>query len=50
MAAKVLSDLFALGMTKIYNFLMLLGISLKMNEEEKDIVTKEMIKGYNFTC
>lgn len=46
----MLSDLYAMGITKIDNFLMLLGIALSMNSEERDIATKEIIRGFNDKC
>ena len=36
---NVLSDLYAMGIEHVDNVLMVLGISLKMNEKEKEVVT-----------
>ena len=45
--ANVLSDVYAMGINRVDNVLMVLGISLQMTEEEREIVTREMIKGFN---
>ena len=36
-----------MGVDRIDNILMILGVSRKMNEEQKEIVTREMIQGFN---
>ena len=36
-----------MGIDRVDNILMVLGISLQMTESERHIVTKEMIKGFN---
>ena len=36
-----------MGIERIDNILMVLGISLEMNEIERKVVTKEMIRGFN---
>jgi selenide,water dikinase len=36
-----------MGISRIDNILMVLGISLEMNEAERHVVTKEMIRGFN---
>ena len=45
--ANVLSDIYAMGVTHIDNVLMILGISSLMTENEKSVITKQMIKGFN---
>jgi len=45
--ANVLSDLYAMGVVNCDNMLMALSVSNGMNVDEKDIVTKLMIKGFN---
>eukprot|EP01129_Flabellula_baltica_P002822 TRINITY_DN12725_c0_g1_i1.p1 TRINITY_DN12725_c0_g1~~TRINITY_DN12725_c0_g1_i1.p1 ORF type:complete len:313 (+),score=77.14 TRINITY_DN12725_c0_g1_i1:184-1122(+) len=45
--ANVLSDLYAMGIVHCDNMLMILSVSTKMTQEEKDIVTTQMIKGFN---
>lgn len=45
-AANVLSDMYACGVSECDNMLMILGVSLGMSQEDQDIVTKEMIKGF----
>lgn len=44
---NVLSDIYAMGVTKIDNILMILGVSLQMKENEREIITREMMKGFN---
>lgn len=44
--ANVLSDLYAMGITECDNMLMLLSVSQKMNEEEREKVMPLMIKGF----
>lgn len=48
--ANVLSDIYAMGVTHIDNVLMILGVSKMMKEIEKEITTREMIKGFNDAC
>lgn len=43
----MLSDVYAMGIDRVDHMLMILGISLKMNEKEKEVVTKQMIQGFN---
>ncbi len=40
---NVLSDLYAMGVEDIDTVLMVLGISLKMNEKEREVITGLMI-------
>ena len=44
--ANVLSDLYAMGVTECDNMLMILGVSQKMTEKERDTVVPIMIKGF----
>jgi len=48
-AANVLSDLFAAGILNIQHVLMILGVCTQMNEEEQNVTTKMMIKGFSDT-
>ncbi len=43
---NVLSDLYAMGIDKIDEVLMILGVSTQMTEEEKDVTASLMIQGY----
>ena len=45
-AANVLSDLYAMGVTECDNMLMLIGVSTKMTEKERDIVMPLMMRGF----
>eukprot|EP00123_Amoebidium_parasiticum_P009709 comp19658_c0_seq1/m.23277 comp19658_c0_seq1/g.23277 ORF comp19658_c0_seq1/g.23277 comp19658_c0_seq1/m.23277 type:complete len:190 (-) comp19658_c0_seq1:563-1132(-) len=45
--ANVLSDMYAVGITEIDNMLMVLAASTDMPVEMREIVTKEMIRGFN---
>jgi len=49
-ACNVLSDLYACGVSKCDNILMLLGSSTKFTVKERDIVIPLMIKGFNDVC
>ena len=44
---NVLSDVYAMGIDRIDHMLMILGVCLKMKEMDREIVTREMIKGFN---
>ncbi|KAJ8259342.1 hypothetical protein COCON_G00183540 [Conger conger] len=44
--ANVLSDLYAMGVTECDNMLMLLSVSQKMNDKERDKVMPLMIQGF----
>lgn len=44
--ANVLSDLYALGVTECDNMLMLLGVSTKLSEKERDVVIPLMMRGF----
>eukprot|EP01084_Bolivina_argentea_P220209 373238_1 len=48
--ANVLSDMYALGVINIDNVLMILAASLEMTENFRNIVTREMMKGFNDCC
>lgn len=43
---NVISDLYAMGITKVHEVLMILGVSTQMADNEKDICTTEMIRGF----
>ena len=45
-AANVLSDLYALGVTECDNMLMLLAVSQKMTEKERDVVVPLLLRGF----
>ena len=49
-ACNVLSDLYAMGVTNVDTVLMILAASLDMTSSERDIVTTQLIKGFNDTC
>ncbi|KFD58509.1 hypothetical protein M513_00735 [Trichuris suis] len=44
--ANTLSDIYAMGVTSCDNMLMLLSVSNKMSEKERDVVTPLMMKGF----
>ena len=44
--ANVLSDLYAMGVTECDNMLMLLAVSTKMTEKERDVVIPLMMRGF----
>ncbi|CAD6208921.1 GSCOCG00010734001-RA-CDS [Cotesia congregata] len=44
--ANVLSDLYAMGVTECDNMLMLLGVSTKMTEKERDVVVPLIMRGF----
>lgn len=44
---NVLSDIYAMGINRVDHMLMVLGVSLQMKEDEREIITREMIKGFN---
>lgn len=48
--ANVLSDIYAMGVSKIDNVLMILGVSRLMKDKEREVVTREMIRGFNDAC
>lgn len=48
--ANVLSDIYAMGVPHIDNVLMILGVSQLMDNKEAEVVTKEMIRGFNEAC
>jgi selenide,water dikinase len=48
-AANVLSDLYAMGVMKCDNVLMILSASNIMTESQRDIVTRQMVLGFNET-
>jgi selenide, water dikinase len=44
--ANVLSDLYAMGVTECDNMLMLLAVSTKMTEKERDVVIPLLMRGF----
>lgn len=44
--ANVLSDLYAMGVTECDNMLMILGVSQKMTEKERETVVPIMMRGF----
>lgn len=44
--ANVLSDLYAMGVTECDNMLMLVAVSTKMTEKERDVVVPLMMRGF----
>ena len=42
----MLSDLYAMGVTECENMLMLLAVSTKMTEKERDVVVPLMMRGF----
>eukprot|EP00808_Paulinella_micropora_P000461 g35936.t1 len=48
--ANVLSDMYAMGVDHVDNVLMILACSLDMEKKHRDIVTKEMIRGFDDLC
>jgi selenide, water dikinase len=47
--ANVLSDLYAMGVTECDNMLMLLAVSTKMTEKERDVVIPLIMRGFKVT-
>jgi len=45
--ANTLSDVYAMGIDRVDHMLMILAISLQMNDEEREVVTRETIRGFN---
>uniref|UniRef100_A0AAV1U7V6 Selenide, water dikinase n=1 Tax=Peronospora matthiolae TaxID=2874970 RepID=A0AAV1U7V6_9STRA len=45
--ANVLSDVYAMGVTDVDTMLMILGVCRDMTEKQRDVVTTEMIRGFN---
>lgn len=46
-ACNVLSDMYAMGVTEVDTMLMILGVSVDMEPDAMDYVTKELIRGFN---
>lgn len=44
--ANVLSDLYAMGVTDCDNMLMLLGVSSRLSQKERDVVVPLLMKGF----
>jgi len=49
-ACNVLSDMYALGVVDIDNVLMILASSRDMEPDQRDIVTRQLILGFNDQC
>lgn len=49
-ACNVLSDIYATGVTRIDNVLMLLGIPKTIDRESRSQAAKELIRGFNSIC
>ncbi|KAF6027889.1 hypothetical protein EB796_013790 [Bugula neritina] len=45
--ANVLSDLYAMGVTECDNMLMLLGVSSRLSQKERDIIVPLLMKGFS---
>ncbi|GLE06221.1 hypothetical protein PINS_up015463 [Pythium insidiosum] len=45
--ANVLSDAYAMGVTEVDTMLMMLGVCRDMNDKERDVVTTQLIRGFN---
>ncbi|RLN89682.1 hypothetical protein BBJ28_00004647 [Nothophytophthora sp. Chile5] len=45
--ANVLSDVYAMGVTEVDTMLMILGVCRDMSEKQRDVVTTQMIRGFN---
>lgn len=45
--ANVLSDVYAMGVTDVDTMLMILGVCREMSDKERDVVTTQMIRGFN---
>lgn len=43
---NTVSDLYAMGISKIHEVLMILGVSTQMTDKEKDVTTTMMIQGF----
>ena len=42
----MLSDLYAMGVTECDNMLMLLGVAADLDEQQRDVVIGQFIKGF----
>lgn len=49
-AANVLSDLYAMGVTRVHSVLMAIAVSIEMTVDVRKIVTKLMMKGFDDQC
>ncbi|GMF55849.1 unnamed protein product [Phytophthora fragariaefolia] len=45
--ANVLSDVYAMGVTEVDTMLMILGVCRDMSDKQRDVVTTQMIRGFN---
>lgn len=48
--ANVLSDIYAMGTSRVDHMLMVLAVSLEMDAKEREVITREMIRGFNDTA
>lgn len=48
--ANVLSDIYAMGTSRVDHMLMVLTVSTAMSDTEKEVITREMIRGFNDTA
>lgn len=48
--ANVLSDIYAMGTSRVDHMLMVLAVSLDMDAKEREVITREIIKGFNDTA
>jgi selenide, water dikinase len=48
--ANVLSDIYAMGISRVDHMLMVLAVSMDMDAKEREVITREMIKGFNDTA
>ena len=46
----MLSDLYAMGVSDCDNMLMLLGVSNRLTQRQRDVVTPLVIKGFGGKC
>ena len=46
-SVNAISDIYAMGISRVDHMLMVLGVSLMMNKQEREIITREMIRGFN---
>ena len=48
--ANVLSDIYAMGTDRVDHMLMVLAVSTQMDAKEREVITREMIRGFNDTA
>ncbi len=44
---NVLSDLYAMGVNRVDHMLMILSVSLEMNGQQREVITREMMRGFD---